>query len=190
MIGLHRLPSNKRELFHFKLDSEIDKKEFVHELRTILKTQNNSYMNDSEIYSLLNYKQGDMAATELEEEDPIGPLLYVAAVLSVYSLSIFLFIVSMIKKSRHNEDAVEMYIRSISGIRQEERRQQKRRVCRILQHSIEKRNKPHKKQHLHKDILRKQSGVISVLTEMPSEPNPSGLKAVPTSPILPSVKSC
>jgi hypothetical protein len=68
----------------------------------------------------LNVTAGDV------DYDHEGAILYVIAVLFVYSLSIFLFIMSMIKKTRSQEE-IDSYLSNMGSIREEEKKQLKHR---------------------------------------------------------------
>ena len=75
--------------------------------------------------------QTDMAVTMEEDYDHEGAIYYVIAVLLVYSLSIFLFIMSMIKKTRSQEE-IESYLDNMGSIREQEKKQLKHKTWLVL----------------------------------------------------------
>ncbi len=76
----------------------------------------------------------DVTSADVDAEslyDYNGAVLYVVAVLTLYSVSILLFIVSMIRKTEM-EDSVTSYLGNLASIRLEERRQMKNQMRLVI----------------------------------------------------------
>ena len=115
----------------------------------------NSNITDIPGYNIS--KNASLYSDEFVDYDHDGAIMYVIAVLFVYSISIFLFIMSMINKTRSQEE-LESFLSSMGQMRQKEKCHMKHRTINVLIRS--EWNSNLKKVLLMGDITTAQSKMV------------------------------